>query len=42
MEKVLVIGGAGFIGFNLCEHLLNHGYSVVCLDNFAIEYNRCL
>lgn len=35
MEKVLVTGGAGFIGSNLCEHLLNHGYSVVCLDNFA-------
>lgn len=35
MQKVLVTGGAGFIGSNLCEHLLSHGYSVVCLDNFA-------
>lgn len=35
MQTVLVTGGAGFIGSNLCEHLLAHGYYVVCLDNFA-------
>ncbi len=33
--KVLVTGGAGFIGSNLCEHLLQNGYQVRCLDNFA-------
>ena len=33
--KVLVTGGAGFIGSNLCEYLLAHNYEVVCLDNFA-------
>ena len=33
--KVLVTGGAGFIGSNLCETLLNHHLQVVCLDNFA-------
>lgn len=33
--KVLVTGGAGFIGSNLCEHLLQNGYRVRCLDNFA-------
>lgn len=33
--SVLVTGGAGFIGSNLCEHLLAHNYEVVCLDNFA-------
>lgn len=33
--KVLVTGGAGFIGSNLCEYLLNHDYQVRCLDNFA-------
>ena len=33
--KVLVTGGAGFIGSNLCEHLLNEGHTVRCLDNFA-------
>ena len=33
--KILVTGGAGFIGSNLCEYLLNKDYEVVCLDNFA-------
>lgn len=33
--KVLVTGGAGFIGSNLCEYLLSHKYNVVCLDNFS-------
>ena len=35
MRKILVTGGAGFIGSNLCEALLEAGDSVVCLDNFA-------
>ncbi len=35
MQSVLVTGAAGFIGSNLCEHLLAHNYRVVCLDNFA-------
>lgn len=33
--KVLITGGAGFIGSNLCEYLLPKGYTVVCLDNFS-------
>ena len=34
-SKVLVTGGAGFIGANLCEDLLKYNNKVVCLDNFA-------
>jgi len=34
-QKILVTGGAGFIGSNLCEHLLECNNKVVCLDNFA-------
>ena len=34
-KTVVVTGGAGFIGSNLCEILLNHAIHVVCLDNFA-------
>ncbi len=34
-SQVLVTGGAGFIGSNLCETLLAQGNEVVCLDNFA-------
>lgn len=34
-KKVLVTGGAGFIGSNLCDALLNNGAIVTCLDNFA-------
>lgn len=34
MQKVLVTGGAGFIGSHLCKKLLDEGFYVICLDNF--------
>ena len=34
MKRILVTGGAGFIGSHLCERLLNEGNEVTCLDNF--------
>ncbi len=34
MKRILVTGGAGFIGSHLCERLLNDGNEVICLDNF--------
>lgn len=35
MSKILITGGAGFIGSNLCEFFVNKGHEVVCLDNFS-------
>lgn len=34
MKRILVSGGAGFIGSHLCTRLLNEGNDVICLDNF--------
>ena len=34
MKRILITGGAGFIGSHLCERLVNEGNEVVCLDNF--------
>jgi hypothetical protein len=33
-NRVLVTGGAGFVGSHLCEYLVNRGDQVICLDNF--------
>jgi len=34
MKKILITGGAGFVGSHLCERLLKDGHEIICLDNF--------
>jgi UDP-glucuronate decarboxylase len=34
MHKILITGGAGFLGSHLCERLVGEGHDVICLDNF--------
>ena len=33
-KRILVTGGAGFLGSHLCETLLSNGHEVVCVDNY--------
>jgi len=40
MKKILVTGGAGFLGSHLCEKLLAEGNQVTCLDNFFSGHKR--
>ena len=35
MARYLITGGAGFIGSHLCEHFLNQGHEVMCMDNYS-------
>ena len=41
-NRILITGGAGFIGSNLCEYFLLKGHKVVCFDNFATGYRHNL
>ena len=41
-KVILITGGAGFIGSNLCEYFLSQGNKVVCLDNFATGHRHNL
>jgi UDP-N-acetylglucosamine/UDP-N-acetylgalactosamine 4-epimerase len=41
-STILITGGAGFIGSNLCEYFLEKEYKVVCLDNFATGHKHNL
>lgn len=40
MKRILITGGAGFIGSHLCERLLNENNEVLCLDNFFTGHKR--
>jgi len=40
MKRILVTGGAGFIGSHLCEKLLRQGHEVLCLDNYFTSRRR--
>lgn len=39
-KNVLITGGAGFIGSNLCDYFLGKAYKVTCLDNFATGHRK--
>ena len=39
-KTILITGGAGFIGSNLCEYFLRSGNTVICLDNFSTGYRK--
>ena len=40
MKKILITGGAGFIGSNLCDHFIAKGDKVTCLDNFSTGFHH--
>lgn len=40
MKRILVTGGAGFIGSHLCERLLKEGNEVICLDNYFTGHRK--
>ena len=40
--RILITGGAGFIGSNLCDYFIEKGHQVICLDNFATGHSHNL
>ena len=40
LKRILVTGGAGFLGSHLCERLLSEGHDVLCVDNFFTSSRR--
>lgn len=41
-SRIVITGGAGFIGSNLCEYFLSKGHEIVCLDNFSTGHRHNL
>ena len=41
IKKIIITGGAGFIGSHLCKKILNEGHKVICIDNLftGSKYN---
>ncbi|MEE4217323.1 MAG: NAD-dependent epimerase/dehydratase family protein, partial [Xanthomonadales bacterium] len=39
-KRILITGGAGFLGSHLCERLLADGHDVLCVDNFYTSTRR--
>ncbi len=39
-KRIMVTGGAGFLGSHLCERLLQSGHEVLCVDNFFTGTKR--
>ena len=42
MKKILITGGAGFIGSHLCEYFVNNNFNVTCLDNLSSGNSKTL
>ena len=42
MKKILVTGGAGFLGSHLCSKLLDLGHEVICVDNYFTGRKKIL
>src|SRR5690554_7077018 len=40
MKRILITGGAGFIGSHLCDRLIREGHEVICLDNYFTGSKR--
>jgi len=40
MKRILITGGAGFLGSHLCERLLNEGNEVICMDNYFTGFKK--
>ena len=40
MKRILITGGAGFIGSNLCDHFISKGHQITCLDNFSTGFRH--